>query len=74
MALTRPGSGVRSSPRLPSISHHVPLKGAKPGELPIQPPTTFELVINLETAKAFCLTIPPSFLPRNAAGDPAGWK
>ena len=40
------------------------LKGAKPGDIPIEQPTKYDLIVNLTTAKAIGVTIPPALLTR----------
>ena len=68
--ITLIGGLISYGANLPQLMHRLLdyidkiLKGAKPSDLPVEQPTKFELVINLKTAKALGLTIPPSLLLR----------
>jgi putative tryptophan/tyrosine transport system substrate-binding protein len=69
-AFMEPGALMTYGPDLPAIFRRAAvyvdkiLKGEKPANLPVEQPTKFELIVNLETANALGITIPPSIMVR----------
>jgi hypothetical protein len=66
--MNEPDSGVAWTNRSAYFVDRI-LRGTSPGELPVEQPTTFELAVNLKTAKALGLTIAPALLMRGGSSD-----